>query len=459
MVYYRKYRPQKIEELDEEKVRNTLGAVLLSKKSNFHAFLFTGPKGLGKTSAARIVAKFLNCERRKPGELEPCNKCYQCSSITNGTNLDILEIDAASNRGIDEIRALREKINLSTIKAKYKVYIIDEVHMLTTEAFNALLKTLEEPPSHAVFVLCTTDPQKVPATIVSRCLHVPFSLATSEELVRSLKRIVKGEDLKVGDGVLNMIADLSDGSFRDGSKILQEVSAKAGSRKITKEFLDNFFHSSSIEKNTRDIREFLYNKNAKGALQLVSDLNKEGLDVKYFLEQLIEDLHGELLLEVMGTDGNKELIFSVQDLKKLLNLLTTAHQEIKYAVIPSLPLELAIVEYCLDESLRAVSAPVRQAASASVEASATSTGTTSHLEFLQELILKVNSENKMIAGLLRGVILQELDGKKITFETKSKFHKEKLSEGKIRDLIEKVSSEILKKNVRIDIRLKGGEGR
>src|SRR3989344_2078517 len=168
MVFYRKYRPQTIEELDSEVVRDKLTNIL-SRPSSFHALLFTGPKGLGKTSAARIVAKVVNCEKLNQKQtaksrklsVEPCNKCDQCVSITNGTNIDVLEIDGASNRGIDEIRDLREKIRLSPFQALKKVYIIDEVHMLTTEAFNALLKTLEEHPNPVIFILCTTDPQKV----------------------------------------------------------------------------------------------------------------------------------------------------------------------------------------------------------------------------------------------------------------------------------------------------------
>ena len=166
MVFYRKYRPQKIDELDNEVVRQSLYSIF-SKDNYPHAFLFTGPKGLGKTSAARIVAKVINCEKHKglkgvrsEKEIEPDNKCEQCLSITNGNNFDVLEVDGASNRGIDEIRDLREKIKLAPFKAVKKIYIIDEVHMLTTEAFNALLKTLEEPPSHAVFILCTTEAQK-----------------------------------------------------------------------------------------------------------------------------------------------------------------------------------------------------------------------------------------------------------------------------------------------------------
>lgn len=201
MVLYRKYRPQKLADLDSEKIRERLTRVLSA--SYFpHAFLFSGPKGTGKTSAARIVAKALNCEknkkqrtknkeqktknkeqRTKNSEVEPCNSCESCISITEGRNLDILEIDAASNRGIEEIRDLREKIKLAPVSAKYKVYIIDEVHMLTNEAFNALLKTLEEPPGHAVFILATTEPDKLLPTIISRCIRLNFHKAVKDEII------------------------------------------------------------------------------------------------------------------------------------------------------------------------------------------------------------------------------------------------------------------------------------
>ena len=240
MVFYRKYRPQTIEELDSFDVRDTLYAVL-GHKDIAHAFLFTGPKGLGKTSAARIVAKVVNCEKNSKlktqnletkDQIEPCNKCDQCISITNGTNIDVLEIDGASNRGIDEIRDLREKVRLSAARAAKKVYIIDEVHMLTTEAFNALLKTLEEPPPHVIFILCTTEPHKIPQTIVSRCMHVSFKKAGVEELVRSFKRIAKKEKLDIDDEALSLVSTLSDGSFRDGAKILEEMALISEGKKL-----------------------------------------------------------------------------------------------------------------------------------------------------------------------------------------------------------------------------------
>lgn len=350
MVFYLKYRPQKIEDLDSVNVRDTLKAVLAGSKKktlSFHAFLFTGPKGLGKTSTARIVAKFLNCEKRKPGDLEPCNKCYQCTSITSGNNFDVVEIDAASNRGIDEIRELKERINLSTASSPYKVYIIDEVHMLTTEAFNALLKTLEEPPVHVVFILCTTEPQKVPATIASRCLHIPFGIATDEELKRSFKRIIKGEDLRVEDGALDVIANLSDGSFRDGSKILQELSVKAGKKKITEEFVLDNFKIVDVNFQMLELLKFLKAKDAKGSLDLVNKISMQGVDMKYFIEELVNELHSTLLLSIKNEE--KDTDFTLFELRTLMKLLMRANLQLKYSVLPQLPLELAIIEFIKEQ--------------------------------------------------------------------------------------------------------------
>jgi len=304
MVFYRKYRPQKIDELDNQSVRESLYSIF--SKGNFpHAFLFTGPKGLGKTSTARIVAKAINCEKHKDlegirseKEIEPCNKCEQCLSITNGNNLDIFEIDGASNRGIDEIRDLKEKIKLAPFKASKKVYIIDEVHMLTTEAFNALLKTLEEPPSHAVFILCTTEPHKVPATIVSRCLRINFTRATDEELTRSMQRIIKAEEIKIDKEAILEIAKLSDGSFRDAAKILEEISVFAGIKTVTADLVNEKFNSLGIGESINRMIEVFIQKDSKKGLELCRELVKQGMDFKFFIEQLTDRLHLMLLQKV-----------------------------------------------------------------------------------------------------------------------------------------------------------------
>ncbi len=460
MVYYRKYRPQGISELDSEAVRQTLLDVLSGKEIP-HAFLFTGPKGLGKTSAARIVAKIVNCERRK-NDIEPCNKCDQCDSIGKGTNMDVLEIDGASNRGIDEIRDLREKVRLSALRAKKKVYIIDEVHMLTTEAFNALLKTLEEPPSHVMFILCTTEPHKVPATIVSRCFHVAFKKAEPLELVRSFKRIAKKENLKIDIEALEVIASLSDGSFRDGVKILEEVVGFAGRKKITKKLIEERYQISNLEHQVSQMIKFLEERNTSSALKLISELTKQGLDMKYLLERIIESLHS-LLLARAGVIKETKIFGSnlqIEEIKGLVELLVKAHQELKYAILPQLPLEIAVIEWgegevdktlslARQDSLRESSSEDLSKSSLRGEARPADKN-----NFWIKFIEKVRPYNHSVAGVLRGCSLKDYSGDKLVIEIKFKFHKERLDERKVRDILEKAGEDITGKKVEVSVILR-----
>lgn len=488
MVFYRKYRPQKIEELDSTAVREELYSIL-SKDSFSHAFLFTGPKGLGKTSTARIVAKVINCEKHKnlkgklsEKEIEPCNKCDQCLSITNGTNMDILEIDGASNRGIDEIRDLRDKVKLAPFKASKKVYIIDEVHMLTTEAFNALLKTLEEPPAHVVFILCTTEPHKVPATILSRCFRIIFKSATEEELVRSFQRIVKEEKLSADKDGLKAIAHLSDGSFRDGVKILEEISVVANGKQITKELVEKKYKLTSVEKQITDLLSHLKEKDSQKAFKLVSDLMDSGVDVKYFLEQLINKLHLSLLEKVgVSQKSDKGIELEMDEIKKLVDLFSKAYLDTKYAVLEQLPLELAIVEWVSEEvsnrdpvadlpttpgksfdtkgqatsSVRSVSAPSSSLKTVSRSSDEKTTQSPSLEKLFEELLEKVKPHNHSVAGVLRGCSIKSYTDKKLIIETSYKFHKERLEEEKTRRIIEEVAGEITGDKVSFFVSLRG----
>lgn len=361
MVFYLKYRPQKFSELDIETARERLINIFSSGRIP-HALLFSGPKGTGKTSAARIVAKAVNCERREKGaevvpnsrgspypdrrrDFEPCNQCDSCQAITTGRHLDVYEIDAASNRGIDEVRELREKIKLAPSSGKYKVYIIDEVHMLTTEAFNALLKTLEEPPAHAIFILATTRADKLPETITSRCVQIAFRRASVEEIFRSLERIAKAEKLGVPKEVLEFIAAESDGSFREAAKILEEASFL---EKITLEGVKKFLGKDK-DFAEKDLLEWLVKKNTSKALSWLHDAGERGVDYGVLTERLLEGLHGGLM-EKFGIIKQHSNIatqqLSIEELKELIGLFSKAYQELKTAVIPSLPLELAIVEWC-----------------------------------------------------------------------------------------------------------------
>ncbi len=491
MVFYRKYRPQTIEELDSKDVRDKLISIL-SRPSSFHALLFTGPKGLGKTSAARIVAKAVNCEKindyskgkKLKGTLEPCNKCSECTSITNGTNIDILEIDGASNRGIDEIRDLREKIKLSPALALRKVYIIDEVHMLTTEAFNALLKTLEEPPAHVIFILCTTEPHKVPQTIASRCFHIAFKKATADELVRSFLRIVKREQIPIDKEALLKISEFSDGSFRDGVKILEEISAEAGNKKITKEIVEKIYRVTNIDSQIETMIKFLYGKNTKEAISLVGKLTEGGVDIKYFIERLMFKFHELLLIKVGVSQEKSDIDLSMEDIKMLMNLLTKAHGKLKYSVLSQLPLEIAIIEYTSSpegadplshiENDARINVSENQSQTRSLSErrqsnkfnsenksksafNSFSSGqslSASENKLWQKLIDGVKNQNHSIAGVLRGCNLKRYDGKKLIIEAKFKFHKEKLEDGKSREIIEDALKEITGRKTSVSVVLK-----
>lgn len=485
MVFYRKYRPQIIDDLDSAAVRETLTSVL--RKAVPHAFLFTGPKGLGKTSTARILAKAVNCTGRKPGEIEPCNECDQCKAITNATSIDILEIDAASNRGIDEIRDLKEKIRLAPVSSKKKVYIIDEVHMLTTEAFNALLKTLEEPPEHAMFVLCTTEPQKVPSTILSRCFHISFHLASPEELVRSFNRIITSEKADVDVEALQMIAKLADGGFRDGAKMLEEVITLAGDKKVTVEFIEEKFKVSSITFQVTVMLDALKQQDTQKGLKIISELTSQGIDMKYFILKLMETLHEKMLAQVRGKANPKD--FTMEEIKVLFMLLSRANNEMKYAVLPQLPLELVVLEWTQagphpdpllkgkgtskettgEEPISAKMAAViedvtiktlrkqvsdikrhealygvpKKEAKADTEVSVeTTTVELMHTpgdgevtkewldHFWRNLINEMKKHNHTVAGLLRGCAIKSFSKEHIRIEAGYKFHKERLDDVK-----------------------------
>jgi DNA polymerase III subunit gamma/tau len=489
MVYYRKYRPQKIDDLDSAAVRETLTSVL--KKNVPHAFLFTGPKGLGKTSTARILAKAVNCTDKKAGSVEPCNACDQCLAITNGTSIDILEIDAASNRGIDEIRDLKEKIRLSPVSSLKKVYIIDEVHMLTTEAFNALLKTLEEPPEHAMFILCTTEPQKVPSTILSRCFHVSFKPATEVELLRAFKRIKTAEKIDIDDEALQYIAQLSGRGFRDGVKILEEMVLVSDGKKIDRKLVETTYKTLNLVTHTQLFLRALNKKDPKKALEIIAAMVEMGIDLKYFLNDVMEKLHQLLLIHVgvlEKDDFLAEFTFSLEDIKQITGLLSRANGEMKYAVLPQLPLELVVLEWANPTAVNP-STPLREEKSKDGDSSTsprmaddltvntmrkqvgdmkrkealygvpkkdpkadedvvkieTTTVELMHTPgdgevtrewldlFWKNLINETKKHNHTVAGVLRSCAIKSFSKQGLVIETAYKFHKERLDDVKNMD--------------------------
>lgn len=459
MVFYRKYRPQTIDELDSDAVKTAIHTVL-SDKTTPHAFLFTGPKGLGKTSTARIVAKYVNCESKGK---KPCNKCNSCVSITQGTNVDILEIDGASNRGIDEIRDVREKIRLLPQAAKKKVYIIDEVHMLTTEAFNALLKTLEEPPAHAMLILCTTEPHKIPATILSRCFHIAFKKATSADLVRSFQRIIQGESIMADLQVLAYIASFAEGSFRDGAKILEEITRTAGGKKITIDMVESMYHKTSTDHYVLDLLKALQENDRKKALETVQNLVEQGIDIPYFLEQVLVTLHKALLIKMGVMEETEAFAIDLETIKKLVAVFSKAHGEVKSAVLPQLPLELAIVEWSAaspqkestEESVETKAPDTTHAVSSPKTEIAQTTRSTpsANKGLFHNLLDAIKHEHYMIAGVLRSCIIEQNENG-ITIIAPSPFHKQRLSEKKALDVLQKVCEDITGKSGTIAIVLK-----
>jgi len=453
-TFYLKYRPQKLADLDLKEVRE--GLLRLAKGGKFpHALLFTGPKGTGKTSAARILAKVVNCQNPKDGE--PCNECDTCREITNGTAMDLIEIDAASNRGIDDIRALRETIKLSPVKLKYKVYIIDEVHMLTLEAFNALLKTLEEPPAHAIFILCTTEPDKLPETIISRCLRFNFRKAKIEEIVEGpLKRAVENESFEVEEGVLEEIAKAAGGSFRDAHKILEELAA--GGKKITLKQTRQLLGQIE-ELSPEKLLPFLEKKDARGGLKEIGRIVEGGADLENYLLKLLEILR-QGLLEKMGVEEEPvEALknFDVGQIKSLISLFSRAAGELRFSPIPQLPLELAVVEWCGNKMSNPPTGWVgvkRQVLNLQEEKSSPQAQQNSDFqrqaanikqveEKWTEILAKIKPQNHSVEALLKATRPKDFQDGWLTLEVFYKFHKERLETEKCRRIVEETVGKVI----------------
>jgi len=294
IVFARKYRPQTFAEIIGQSHITTTLANAISQNRVAHAYLFAGPRGIGKTTTARILAKALDCE--KGPTTSPCNHCASCNEITNSISLDILEIDGASNRGIEEIRNLRDNIKFAPSRGKYKIYIIDEVHMLTAEAFNALLKTLEEPPPHVKFIFATTQPHKVPPTILSRCQRFDFRRISTKDIFENLKRISGKEGLKTGDEVLSLIARYADGSMRDAEVILDQITSFATTSPGTDEVKkilglvgeDVLFGLSTAIKE----------KDAVSGLKIIDELINTGKDSAQIITGLIEHFRNLAVLKI-----------------------------------------------------------------------------------------------------------------------------------------------------------------
>ena len=357
-VLYRKYRPQEFKDFTAQThVIQTLKNEIESGKIA-HAYLFSGHRGTGKTTMARLFAKAINCQNRKG--FEPCNECVSCLEISKGSAVDIIEIDAASNRGIDDIRSLRDAIRYRPNLLKYKVVILDEAHQLSKDAANALLKILEEPPEYVVFILATTEAHKMISTISSRCQRFDFYKLTIKEIASKLREIVKKEEVVASDEALELISASSDGSLRDAEGLLDQILNFTQKKEIGVEDIQEMLGLVDLTLMF-DFSEFLIEKNIPQAIKYLNENIERGLNIEEFSKSISNFLRKLLILKI-----NKDLIndivvgetketkermvnqserFNGEELKLILNLLLEAEEKRKFSSIPQLPMELALIDY------------------------------------------------------------------------------------------------------------------
>lgn len=352
---YRVFRPQTFHDVvGQEHITKTLQNALLQNKFS-HAYLFSGPRGTGKTSAAKIFAKAVNCERSPVSE--PCNECASCKGITNGTISDVIEIDAASNNGVDEIRDIRDKVKYAPSSVQYKVYIVDEVHMLSIGAFNALLKTLEEPPQHVIFILATTEPHKIPLTIISRCQRFDFRRITAAAIVGRMNEIVHNQQVNVEEGALDVIARAADGGMRDALSLLDQAISYSEEQVGLEEAL--LITGSVSQGFIGKISEAIHEQDVTTALQALDQLMYQGKEPARFIEDFIYYYRDMLLYQTAPTleDVLERVTVDEQfiqltkkipssEIYETIDILSKSQQEMKWTNHPRIFLEVALVKLC-----------------------------------------------------------------------------------------------------------------
>jgi len=423
LTLYRKYRPKQFEEIKgQEHIIKTLVNSLKEKRVS-HAYLFSGPRGTGKTTTARIFAKGLNCE--KGITPYPCDKCKNCISIMNGTHMDVIEIDAASNRGIDEIRNLKERINLSPSMGRYRVFIIDEVHMLTQEAFNALLKTLEEPPPHAVFILATTDPQKVPNTILSRCIRFNFKRIGIKNLMETAREILSKEGVEAEEDVIRKVAEASYGSLRDLLSILEQLILYSGDRitlKDLKELLGET-EESWLKKFYTSMR----NGDDATVLSLIGNVIDSGKEVKQILLDLINYGRKLLMAKVFGKDMEEAKYFRRSELVSIIENFMDILPELRYSDYPRLLLEIKIEKLILKLFARERTFKIKP----TLEKEKVEKTEKEETSFVwEEFLSMIKKKDEPLYMLMRPAKFKGIEGSaiKVEFPYNYKFHRDKTEE-------------------------------
>ncbi len=495
---YRDYRPQKFSEvLGQNYIKIALQNEIAAGRPA-SAYLFCGPRAVGKTTLARVLARAVNCTRRSEGEYEPCNECESCHSIAEGENLDIIEIDAASNTGVDNVR---ENIiafsRIAPTNAKYKVFIIDEVHMMSVSAFNALLKIIEEPPHYVIFILCTTEIQKVPSTIISRCERYDFRRINLEEIVRKLSYIAKQEKVEVEKSVLEAVARRSGGHLRDAESLLGQIFS-LGDKKISREQAELVIpHYNSDE--AISLLDYLSRKDAAKAIKLVNTLVDSGVNMRVFSNEIISFLRRIMLDKLnpelannlgldLGEDLEKRLLSIVDNLtweqiflatRLFLNLVADKQS---YS-ITQLPLELAIGEFCfapnkqiIDSSRMSSSGPSSKWLSGinnkggvdSIQTKKANITGSSDLndrkiissninlslsdieEKWPEFLVKIKKHNHSLSFVLQNCRPQDIKEGKLFLVFKYKFHQDRINNPEIKSIVEKTLAEVFGTNLTLD---------
>jgi DNA polymerase-3 subunit gamma/tau len=472
-VFHLKYRPGSVADLDLIDVSEKLSKILASKEIP-QAYLLAGPKGSGKTSAARVMARVLNC--LKPNGIEPCNECANCKEILGGSSIDIIEIDAASNRGIDDIRSLKDKAYFLPSKLKNKVFVIDEVHMLTKEAFNALLKLIEEPPEHTYFILCTTDPQKIPETVVSRLVRLNFRKGSKKELKRSLEKIIKGEGIKMEEKAKDLLVDSSDGSFRNLHRTFNEIYLQYG-QEIKAVMVKEFLEAMAGGYDEWELEEDLAEGRVKVILEKMEKLADKGVDFVQLRERWLEHFQRNILVEYGLGEKEREPVLKGEQLRRLINFLIGASKIEKEVGIEQLPLELAIIDFVgarpgkrsggevkvseepeVEEPIKekkktTVKAEKKEVKEEETEVTDARIGIEQIEREWANLLTRVRPFNHSVEAFLRATRPKTVKGKVLVVEVFYPFHKERLEELKNRQIVEKCLTEIFGEDMIFECRL------
>jgi len=440
---YRKYRPQNFEHLiGQSPVRTTLLEALKQGRL-VHAYLFSGPRGTGKTSTARLIAKAIQCQNRKDTG-EACSECELCKLNEKNELIDMLEIDAASNRGINEIRDLREKIRFAPSRAKAKVYIIDEVHMLTKEAFNALLKSLEEPPENVYFILATTEIHKIPDTILSRCQRYDFRRISVRDIVDRLKHIAKKENLDVEPAALELLAKHADGGMRDAISLLEQFSTEGLTVEVVRERLGLSSHQACD-----DLFGALGSSDVQKGLAVVESLHRDGYNLQQFTTSFLGLLRTKLYEAVNGKKQN-----IIPKILNWISLFDEAWIKLKRASIAQLPLEIAVIRathtFAAKVEGPAIQAPVQQ-------------------EKRQEGLMPLDAIKQQLPGVLNGISnasvklsfqsanLMSVKDDVLTFVFTSQFHYDKVNSANAMVEVEAALQKVLNKDVKLICKLDAGK--